>query len=204
MRKSIIVLVALGAIVVVTIGMYVSMRNAMVQKNETVKERWSEVDVQMQRRADLIPNLVATVKGYAQHEETVFDNVTKAREALLAARTPSDRIAANGQLDGALGRLLAIVENYPQLKANENFLSLQDELAGTENRIAVSRRRYNLALRDYNAYIGLFPNNIVAGWSGFQRNNAYFEASAESQKVPQVNFQTPAPQPSTAPAAPKQ
>ncbi|MDE3137350.1 MAG: LemA family protein [Acidobacteriota bacterium] len=193
MKKSTIWLVALGAVVVIAIGMYVSMRNTMVQKNEAVKENWSEVDVQLQRRADLIPNLVATVKGYAQHEETVFDNVAKAREALLNAHTPSDRIAANGQLDGALGRLLAIVENYPQLKANENFLSLQDELAGTENRIAVARRRYNLALRDYNAYIGLFPNNVVAGWSGFQRNNAYFEASPESQKAPQVNFQTPAP-----------
>jgi LemA protein len=204
MKKSAIWLIVLGAIVVIAIGMYVSMRNTMVQKNEAVKEHWSEVDVQMQRRADLIPNLVATVKGYAQHEETVFDNVTKAREALLNARTPSDRIAANGQLDGALGRLLAIVENYPQLKANENFLSLQDELAGTENRIAVARRRYNLALRDYNAYIAMFPNNIVAGWSGFRRNDAYFEASPESQKVPQVNFQTPAPQPSAPRAAPKQ
>ena len=202
MKKSTIWLVALGAIVVLAIGMYVSMRNTMVQKNEAVKESWSEVDVQLQRRADLIPNLVATVKGYAQHEETVFDNVAKAREALLNARTPADRIAANGQLDGALGRLLAIVEKYPQLKANENFLSLQDELSGTENRIAVARRRYNLALRDYDAYIALFPNNVVAGWSGFQRNNAYFEASPESQKAPQVNFQTPAP--STQPAAPKQ
>jgi LemA protein len=206
MKKSTIWLIALGAIVVIAIGTYVSLRNSMVQKNETVKESWSEVDVQMQRRADLIPNLVATVKGYAQHEQTVFDNVARAREALLNAHSPSDRIAANGQLDGALGRLLAIVENYPQLKADQNFLSLQDELAGTENRIAVARRRYNLALRDYNAYIGLFPNNLVAGWSGFQRNNAYFEASPASQKVPQVNFQTPAtPAPQqSAPAVPKQ
>jgi LemA protein len=192
MKKSMIVLISFGAIVVVTIGLYVSLRNSMVQKNEAVKEAWSEVDVQMQRRADLIPNLVATVKGYAQHEEAVFDNVDRAREALLNARTPSDRMAANGQLDGALGRLLAIVENYPQLKANENFLGLQDELAGTENRIAVARRRYNLALRSYNTYIALFPNNIVAGWSGFERNNAYFTTTPGAQKVPQVNFQFPA------------
>lgn len=192
MRKTTIGLIAFGAIVVVLVGMYVSLRNSMVQKNEAVKESWSEVDVQIERRADLIPNLVATVKGYAQHEEAVFDNVDRAREALLNAHTPSDRMAANGQLDGALGRLLAIVENYPQLKANENFLGLQDELAGTENRIAVARRRYNLALRNYNAFIAMFPNNIVAGWSGFRRNNAYFTASPAKQAVPQVNFQFPA------------
>ena len=192
MKKSMIWLIALAAVAVIAIGTYVSLRNSMVQKNEAVKESWSEVDVQMQRRADLIPNLVATVKGYAQHEQTVFDNVANARAALLNARSPSDRIAANGQLDGALGRLLAIVENYPQLKADQNFLSLQDELAGTENRIAVARRRYNLALRDYNAYIGLFPNNLVAGWSGFQRNNAYFEAAPGAEQAPKVNFPAPA------------
>ncbi len=174
-------------------GMYVGMRNSMVRKNEAVKESWSEVDVQIQRRADLIPNLVATVKGYAQHEQAVFDYVAKAREALLAAHSPTDRIAANNQLDGALGRLLMVVENYPQLKANENFLALQDELAGTENRIAVARRRYNIALRDYDAYIALFPQNLVAGWSGFQRNNAYFEAAPASRQVPKVNFGNPAP-----------
>ena len=192
MKKPVMWLVGLAAAVVILGGMYVSLRNSMVQKNEAVKERWSEVDVQMQRRADLIPNLVATVKGYAQHEQAVFDYVAKAREALLNAHTPTDRMAANGQLDGALGRLLMVVENYPKLKANENFLELQDQLEGTENRIAVARRRYNLSLRDYNAYIAMFPNNLVAGWSGFQRNNAYFAASAEAQKVPKVNFETPA------------
>jgi LemA protein len=199
MKKSTMVLIALVVAVLIVGGGYVSMRNSMVQKNEAVKESWSEVDVQIQRRADLIPNLVATVKGYAQHEQAVFDYVAKAREALLAAHTPTDRMAANNQLDGALGRLLAVVENYPQLKANENFLSLQDELAGTENRIAVARRRYNLALRDYNAYISYFPNNIVAGWSGFQRNNAYFMAKPAAEKVPQVNFGNPAPPPTPNP-----
>lgn len=202
MKKSWIVLIVVIVMVVILGGMYVSLRNSMVRKNEAVKEAWSEVDVQLQRRADLIPNLVATVKGYAQHEETVFDNVAAARAALLSANSPSDKIAANNRLDGALGRLLAIVENYPQLKANENFLQLQDELAGTENRIAVARRRYNLALRDYNAYIALFPNNIVASRSGFQRNNAYFEAAPGSEQAPKVNFQFPAaPQSKPAPSA---
>lgn len=176
--------------------------NRIQALDEQVSANRANIDAELMRRNDLIPNLVATVKGYAQHEQAVFDYVAKAREALLAAHSPSDRIAANNQLDGALGRLLAVVENYPQLKANENFLSLQDELAGTENRIAVARRRYNLALQDYNAYIGYFPNNLVAGWSGFQRNNAYFEASPAAQRVPQVNFGTPAPTQSQKPAQP--
>src|SRR2546428_310783 len=107
------------------------------------------------------------------------------------ARSPADRIAANGQLDGALGRLLALVENYPQLKSNENFLRLQDELAGTENRIAVERRRYNEVLRDYNAYIGLFPNNVFAGWAGFRRDDHYFEAPASARQAPKVEFPGP-------------
>jgi LemA protein len=186
------VLAALLAIVVVVAlifgSMYVSRRNQMVALNEQVKSNWSEVDVNLERRADLIPNLVETVKGYASHEQTVFDDVAKARAALAGAQTPQGKIAANGQLDGALGRLLAIVENYPQLKANEGFLRLQDELAGTENRIAVARKRYNDSLQAYNTYIGLFPNNVFAGWAGFQRNNAYFEASEASRAVPKVAF----------------
>jgi LemA protein len=191
MKKLGLVVAVLIAIALILGGMFVRSRNDMVRKNEAVKASWSQVDVMIQRRADLIPNLVATVKGFAAHEETVFADVDRAREALLAARTPADRIAANGQLDGALGRLLAIVENYPQLKSNENFLSLQDELAGTENRIAVARKRYNDALQDYNAYIGLFPNNVFARWAGFQRNNAYFTASPEAQQVPKVEFPSP-------------
>jgi LemA protein len=139
----------------------------------------------------LIPNLVETVKGYASQEQTVFGDIAKARAALLGAKTPTDKIAANGQLDGALGRLLAISENYPQLKSNENFLRLQDELAGTENRIAVERKRYDDAIQDYNTYIGLFPNNIFASWAGFQRNNAYFAASEASRAVPKVQFPGP-------------
>ena len=172
-------------------GAYVSSRNEMVRKNEAIKQAWAQVDVVLQRRADLIPNLVATVKGYAQQEVKVFGDVANARAGLLNARTPADKIAANGQLDGALGRLLAIVENYPNLKSNQNFLALQDELAGTENRIAVERRRYNEAIQDYNTYIGLFPNNIFAGWAGFQRNNDYFAASEGAHQVPKVDFSTP-------------
>jgi LemA protein len=192
MKKLGLVVAVLIAIALIVGGMFVRSRNEMVRKNEAVKASWAQVDVTIQRRADLIPNLVATVKGFAAHEETVFGDVDRAREALLAARTPSDRIAANSQLDGALGHLLAIVENYPQLRSNENFLRLQDELAGTENRIAVARKRYNDALQDYNAYIGLFPNNLFAGWAHFQRNNAYFTASQEAQQVPKVQFPGPA------------
>ena len=172
-------------------GMYVYRRNEMVALNETVRSDWAQVDVVLQRRADLIPNLVETVKGYAAQEQTVFHDIAEARAALLGAHTPAEKIAANGQLDGALGRLLLIVENYPQLKSNENFLRLQDELAGTENRIAVERKRYDDALQAYNTYIGLFPNYIFAGWAGFQRNNAYFAASEASRATPKVQFPPP-------------
>jgi LemA protein len=160
----------------------------MVTLDEQVKSNWAQVDVVLQRRADLIPNLVNTVKGFAAHEETVYADIANARAALLSAKTPSDKIAANGQLDGALGRLLAISENYPQLKSNENFLRLQDELAGTENRIAVERKRYNDSIQAYNTYIRQFPNSMFAGWAGFQPNNAYFQASATSREVPKVEF----------------
>jgi LemA protein len=194
MKKGIVVLVVLAIVVlgaVVIGGMYVGSRNEMVRKNEAVKSDWAQVDVVLQRRADLIPNLVETVKGFAAQEQTVFHDIAAARSALLGAKTPSDKIAANGQLDGALGRLLVVVENYPQLKSNENFLRLQDELAGTENRIAVERKRYNDAIQDYNTYVGLFPNNIFAGWAGFQRNNAYFAAPEASREAPKVQFPTP-------------
>lgn len=186
-----VVVVVVLFLVLASVGMYISSRNKMVTLNETVKSDWAQVDVVLQRRADLIPNLVQTVKGYAAQEQTVYDDIAKARSSLLNAQTPTDKIAANGQLDGALGRLLLIVENYPQLKSNENFLQLQDELAGTENRIAVERKRYDDSLMAYNTYIGLFPNNIFAGWAGFQRNNAYFSASEASREVPKVQFPGP-------------
>lgn len=191
MKTLLAVLAVLALIAAILGGMYVGRRNEMVRKNETINAAWSEVDVVLQRRADLIPNLVETVKGIAAQEVTVYSDIANARAALLGAKTPADRIAANGQLDGALGRLLAIAENYPQLKSNENFLRLQDELAGTENRIAVERRRYNEALQDYNTYIGLFPNNIFAHWAGFERNNHYFEAPAAAREAPKVAFPGP-------------
>jgi LemA protein len=131
---------------------------------------------------------VATVQGYAKQEQTVFGAIANARAALLSARTPTDKIAANGQLDTALGHLLMLTENYPQLRSNENFLRLQDELAGTENRIAVERRRYNDTLRDYNTFILQFPNSVWAGIAGFHRNDAYFQASPDAQQVPKVDF----------------
>src|ERR1700723_2022948 len=195
----IVVILLLGALLV--FGQYVSVKNTLVSKNESVKAAWSQVDIVLQRRADLIPNLVETVKGYAQQEVTVFGDIAKARSALLSAGTPADKIAANQQLDGAIGRLLLIVENYPQLKSNENFLRLQDELAGTENRIAVERKRYNDTLQDYNTYVQQFPNSIFAGWAGFKPNEAYFTASEGARQVPKVNFSNPstsAPQPAPA------
>jgi LemA protein len=180
--------IALIVIALIAGGMYVSAKNQMVTLNEQVKSNWSQVDVQLQRRADLIPNLVATVKGFAQHEEKVFGDIAAARSALLNAKTPADKIAANGEVSSALGRLLALQENYPQLKSNENFLKLQDELAGTENRISVARKNYNDAMQGYNTFIGQFPNSIFAKWAGFQRNNDYFAADAASKEVPKVSF----------------
>jgi LemA protein len=194
----VLLILVVGALLVG--GSYITARNQMVAKREAVTQAWSQVDIVLQRRADLIPNLVATVKGYAQQEVTVFGDIANARSALLNARDPQGKIAANNQLDGALGRLLAISENYPQLRSNQNFLQLQDELAGTENRIAVERRRYNQTLQDYNTFIQLFPNNIWASIGGFQRNPAYFQASDGSRAVPTVNFGSPSAAPAPAPA----
>src|SRR5437764_2711780 len=195
----IVIVVIVGFVVLVFFGQYVSTRNTLVEKNEAVKTSWSQVDIVLQRRADLIPNLVETVKGYAKQEQTVFGDIAKARSQLLNAGTPEQKISANAQLDGALGRLLVIVENYPQLKSNENFLRLQDELAGTENRIAVERKRYNDTLQDYNTYVQQFPNSIFAGMAGFKVNDAYFQASEGSRTVPKVNFSSPSTSPQTAP-----
>src|SRR5215467_12806178 len=181
--KGWIVIAIIAVLLLVGFSSYVGARNQMVTKNEAVKAAWSQVDIVLQRRADLIPNLVETVKGIALQEQTVFGDIAKARSALLSAGSPQQKIAANQQLDGALGRLLAVVENYPQLKSNENFLRLQDELAGTENRIAVERKRYNDTLQDYNTYVQMFPHNIFAGWAGFKPNDAYFAASPQSREV---------------------
>jgi len=169
-------------------GSYVTARNQMVAKDQVVKEAWSNVDADLERRADLIPNLVETVKGFTKEESTVFGDIANARAGMLNAQGPQAKIAANNQLDGAIGRLLLLTENYPQLRSSDQFMRLQDELAGTENRIKVSRMRYNDAVRDYNTFILQFPNNIWAGIAGYRQNNAYFEASPAAQTVPTVKF----------------
>jgi LemA protein len=186
---GVVVLLLLAGLIIG--GSYVSSRNQMVTLNETIKSNWAEIDVNLQRRADLIPNLVETVKGYAAQEQTVFDDIAKARAAMLGAQTPTEKIAASNQLDGLVFKVLALQENYPQLKSNENFLRLQDELAGTENRISVARKRYNDALQAYNTFIGKWPNSIFAGWAGFHRNDAYFQAAEPSREVPKVAFPGP-------------
>lgn len=167
---------------------YVTSKNQMVAKDQAVKTAWSDVDVQLQRRADLIPNLVETVKGFTKEESTVFGDIANARAGMLNAQGPAAKIQANGQLDGAIGRLLLLTENYPQLRSSEQFMRLQDELAGTENRIGVARKRYNDALQEYNTYILSFPNSIWAGMAGYQQNNARFEASEAARTVPAVKF----------------
>jgi LemA protein len=195
MSKFAIVFITIVVILLLCVGKYISVKNTLVQKNEAVKSAWSQVDVVLQRRADLIPNLVETVKGITKQEQAVFGEIAQARSQLLSANGPSEKIAANQRLDGALGRLLAIAENYPQLKSSENFLRLQDELAGTENRISVERKRYNDTLQDYNTYVQQFPASLFAAGAGFKPNTAYFQASEQSREVPKVNFNSPEPQP---------
>ena len=184
-------LIAIGILVVLLLifgGQAIGIRNDLAQQQEGINGAWAQVDVSLQRRADLIPNLVETVKGFAKQEQEVFGAIANARSALLNARNPQESIAANSRLDSAIGRLLVITENYPQLRSNENFLRLQDELAGTENRIAVERRRYNESVQKYNTTIALFPNSLVAGLFGFTRNDAYFRTDPASRQAPNVKF----------------
>jgi len=186
-----IVLGVLGVLVLVALmvfSSFISARNQMVAKDQTVKAAWSEVDVQMERRADLIPNLVETVKGFTKEESTVFGDIANARAGMLNAQGPAAKIAANGQLDSAIGRLLLLTENYPQLRSSDQFMRLQDELSGTENRIGVARKRYNDAIQDYNTFVLQFPNNIWAGMAGFKQNDAFFTASPAARTVPSVKF----------------
>jgi LemA protein len=188
MKRGAIILVVVIVAALIFGGQLMSGRNTLVTERNQIDAKWAQVDNDMKRRADLIPNLVETVKGYAKQEQTVIAEVANARAALLGAGSREDEIKANTQLSGALGRLLLLQENYPQLKSNENFLRLQDELAGTENRIAVSRRDYNEAIRQYNTDVELFPRNIAASLFGFKKDDAYFKTTEEEKKVPQVNF----------------
>src|SRR5580704_5692597 len=164
--------------------------NKFVSQEEAIKAQWAQVQNQLQRRNDLIPNLVETVKGYAQHEEGVFKEIADARSRLLAAKSPEETIAAANQQTSALGRLLAVVENYPQLKANEQFNRLMDELSGTENRIAVERMRYNEKVQEYDTKRRQFPANLTAKMFGF-KEYPFFEAPPEAKQVPKVNFSKP-------------
>jgi len=190
-RGLVITLVVLAVVVLIGLSIYgsfVSAQNQLVAKDESVKADWSQVDIQLQRRVDLIPNLVETVKGFTKEESTVYGDIANARAGMLNAHGPAGKIEANGKLDSAIGRLLLLTENYPQLKSNEQFLRLQDELSGTENRISVARRKYNETLRDYNTYVRKFPTSIWAGMLGFHSNEAYFQASESAKTVPAVKF----------------
>ena len=192
MSRGIVILIGLVVVLVFVAalvgGSFVSTKNELVTLDQNVKSQWSEVDVQLQRRADLIPNLVETVKGFTKEENTVFGDIANARAGLLNAQGPAARIQANGTLDSAFGRLLALTENYPQLRSSEQFIRLQDELAGTENRIGVARKRYNDAIQAYNTYLLHFPNSIWAGMAGYKENDAYFNASPAARNAPAVKF----------------
>ncbi len=181
---------SIGIVLLLVIGGSIPTYNALVRRHETIAEQWAQVETVLQRRYDLIPNLVNTVKGYAAHEAGVLEEVTRLRSQWGAAKTVDEKVATAQQLEGVLGRLMIVLERYPDLKANQNFLALQDELAGTENRIAVERRRYNEAVRNYNVLARGFPSNLIAKLTGFAPSNAYFQAEAEAQHAPKVDFST--------------
>ena len=187
MKKGTIVLVVILAIIIFG-GLYmVSTNNRFVGLRETVDKEAANIDVALERRADLIPNLVNTVKGYVKHEESVIDSITEARENLVSAKSLDEKAAANSKLDSAINALMVIVENYPDLKASENFIQLQDELAGTENRIAIARKNYNDAATEYNKAIQMFPASIIANMKRLEKV-AYFEADESKKEVPTVDF----------------
>jgi len=185
------ILIVLGVILVVgllVVGSVIGTYNNIVTKHETIAAKWAQVESQLQRRNDLIPNLVNTVKGYASHEKSVFEEVTKARSQWANASTMDEKVKAAGAVDSALARLLLVVENYPNLKADQTFLKLMDELAGTENRIAVERMRYNESVKDYNITVRMFPGNVIAGMFGYKPATEYFKADEAAKSVPEVKF----------------
>ena len=183
-RRSVLQMVVLAAVALPLTG---CSYNKFITQEQAIKAQWAQVENQLQRRNDLIPNLVETTKGFAQHEEAVYKDIADARSRLLAAKSPEETIAAANQQTSALGRLLAVVENYPQLKSNEQFNRLMDELAGTENRISVERMRYNERVQEYNTGRRQFPSNLTAKVFGF-KEHPFFEAPAEAKQVPKVNF----------------
>jgi LemA protein len=185
---AVIVIVALFGFFVLASVLYgIQVYNGIIKRDQAVKSAWAQVENQLQRRYDLIPNYVEVVKGYAKHEREVFIQVTEARAKVGGASTIDEKIKANTELSSALARLLAVVEAYPNLKANENFIRLQDELAGTENRIAVERKRYNEAVKSYNQYIKVFPHNIIARMFDF-KESPFFEAPGEAKAPPKIEF----------------
>lgn len=189
MQKKWIWIFAIALLLIFSGASCVGRYNHLVTLNESVATAWAQVENVLQRRNDLIPNLVNTVKGYAAHEQKVFIDVTEARAKVGGATTIPEKVEANNQLTAALGRLLLVVERYPDLKANQNFLALQDELAGTENRIAVERMRYNEAVKAYNVFVRRFPNNFLAMIFGYARENIYFKAEEGAKTAPEVKFE---------------
>lgn len=180
------ILVLLGIVGVLIVYIW-SLYNSLVRESTEIDEAWSQIDVQLKRRADLIPNLIATVKGYAKHEKTVFEEVTKARVSLMKADTPAKSAVANDMLTGALKSLFAVAENYPQLKANENFTQLQKELSDTEDKVAYARQYYNTQLMEYNVKVKVFPNSMLAGMFGFHEKE-FFKAETGERKAVKVDF----------------
>lgn len=187
MKRGLIAIIVIAAIVLIAVLSLIGMYNGLVAQRESVDNSFRNIDTQLQRRADLIPNLVATVKGFAAQEKTIIDSVTSARAKLAGAQTVGEKATADGELSGALSRLLVIVENYPELKSDANFRQLSDELAGTENRIAVSRKDYNDVVKAYNTRIKSFPANLLAGAFGFKEAE-YFQAAEGTDTVPTVSF----------------
>src|SRR6202789_1894973 len=188
MKTGVIVLIVVVLALVLGGCEFVGERNKLATEKEAIKGDWSQVDADLQRRADLIPNLVETVKGYAKEETGVMEALANARAAMMGAKTPAEKIDANNQVTGALGRLMVVVENYPNLKANANFQQLQYSLEGTENRILQSRRVYNESVQEYNSDLVVFPANIVASLSGFHREDAYFKTDPPARNAPKVQF----------------
>lgn len=187
MKKSFGPIAVIVIILVVIALLFIPKYNSLVTAAENVDSKWAQVENQLQRRFDLIPNLVESVKGYANHEQEVITSITEARAQMGSANSPQEQAVANDALTGALSRLLVVVENYPNLKADANFRQLMDELAGTENRLAVAREDYNNEVQQFNKHVKRFPGNLVAGMFGFEQKE-YFKAAAGADKAPSIDF----------------